>query len=167
MSFLFSSAITKQRDRLVLCYILLSFKRPQKFHIQQTILFVLNSLLFSIKYIKNSVKKKFYVYILRLLAGKSGPFCTEFPLATFWANILKKLPFKSPAKINFNNISCTNWKVNSNLFSLRKKKEILTRLWTSILCTRWCQKVVNEKTSWQSIEIWNLSPKLCSTFFII
>ena len=42
--FVFSSAITKQRDRLVLCYILLSFKRPQKFHIQQTILFVLNSL---------------------------------------------------------------------------------------------------------------------------
>ena len=42
--FLVSSAITKQRHRLVLCYTLLSFKRPQKFHIQQTILFVLNSL---------------------------------------------------------------------------------------------------------------------------
>ena len=36
----------------------------------------------------------YFVYILRLLAGKSGPFCTEFPLATFSAKNLTRLPLK-------------------------------------------------------------------------
>ena len=31
---------------------------------------------------------KFFIYILRLLAGKSGTICTEFPLATLLAKIL-------------------------------------------------------------------------------
>ena len=39
------------------------------------------------------------MYILRLLAGKFGPICTEFPLTTFSAKILTKFSLKFPAKI--------------------------------------------------------------------
>ena len=43
------------------------------------ILFVLNLIV---------SRKTFHIYILRLLAGKSGTICTEFPLATLLAEIL-------------------------------------------------------------------------------
>ena len=38
------------------------------------------------------------MYILRLLAGKFGPICTELSLTTFSAKILTKLPIKITTK---------------------------------------------------------------------
>ena len=56
-----------------------SFNNVQVF-LPANILFVLN---FKFNYLK-----RFFIYILRLLAGKSGTICTEFPLATLLAKIL-------------------------------------------------------------------------------
>ena len=39
--------------------------------------------------------KSLEVYILRLLAGKSRPVCTEFPLATFSAKKFNEASFKN------------------------------------------------------------------------
>ena len=45
--------------------------------------------------------EKAVVYILRLLAGKFGAICTEFPLATFSAKKLKRIRLQiSRQKIN-------------------------------------------------------------------
>ena len=52
--------------------------------------------------------RKNFVYILRLLAGKSERICTEFPLATFSAKILTTHPLKFPAMNFLNSISCKN-----------------------------------------------------------
>ena len=57
-------------------------------------LFFTSSILISPK----SVWKNPLVYILRLLAGKFGAICTEFPLATFSAKKLKTFVRKFPAK---------------------------------------------------------------------
>ena len=114
-------------------------------------------------------RKIFCTYILRLLAGKFGPICTEFPLS-FSAKILTRLPLKFPAKKIINSISCKKKiEVNANFSTCKKQintvqkisflsKEILTQrclplpFWSTILCTRWCMEVVNEKASWQAIE---------------
>ena len=40
--------------------------------------------------------EKLFVYILRLLAGKFGPICTEFPLTIFSTKILKEVHIKFP-----------------------------------------------------------------------
>ena len=115
-------------------------------------------------------RKIFRTYILRLLAGKFGPICTEFPLSSFSAKILTRLPLKFPAKKIINSISCKKKiEVNANFSTCKKQintvqkisflsKEILTQrclplpFWSTILCTRWCMEVVNEKASWQAIE---------------
>ena len=60
---------------------------------------------------------------IRLLAGKFGPICTEYPLATFSAKILTRLPSKNfPLKNTASRAK--NRKVKANLSSLRKKKSI-------------------------------------------
>ena len=118
---------------------------------------------------KRCQEKCFCTYILRLLAGKFGPICTEFPLS-FSAKILTRLPLKFPAKKIINSISCKKKiEVNANFSTCKKQintvqkisflsKEILTQrclplpFWSTILCTRWCMEVVNEKASWQAIE---------------
>ena len=48
----------------------------------------------------------FRIYTLRLLAGKFGAICTEFPLATFTAKILTRLSKKSLAKNYFLSMPC-------------------------------------------------------------
>ena len=119
---------------------------------------------------KRCQEKFFCTYILRLLAGKFGPICTEFPLSSFSAKILTRLPLKFPAKKIINSISCKKKiEVNANFSTCKKQintvqkisflsKEILTQrclplpFWSTILCTRWCMEVVNEKASWQAIE---------------
>ena len=119
---------------------------------------------------KRCQEKFFCTYILRLLAGKFGPICTEFPLSSFSAKILTRLPLKFPAKQIINSISCKKKiEVNANFSTCKKQintvqkisflsKEILTQrclplpFWSTILCTRWCMEVVNEKASWQAIE---------------
>ena len=105
-------------------------------------------------------RKIFRTYILRLLAGKFGPICTEFPLSSFSAKILTRLPLKFPAKKIINSISCK--KKIEQINTVQKisflSKEILTQrclplpFWSTILCTRWCMEVVNENASWQAIE---------------
>ena len=118
---------------------------------------------------KRCQEKFFCTYILRLLAGKFGPICTEFPLS-FSAKILTRLPLKFPAKKIINSISCKKKiEVNANFSTCKKQintvqkisflsKEILTQrclplpFWSTILCTRWCMEVVNEKASWQATE---------------
>ena len=115
-------------------------------------------------------RKILRTFILRLLAGKFGPICTEFPLSSFSAKILIRLPLKFPAKKIINSISCKKKiEVNANFSTCKKQintvqkisflsKEILTQrclplpFWSTILCTRWCMEVVNEKASWQAIE---------------
>ena len=51
------------------------------------------------------------MYILRLLAGKFRPTCTEFPLAAFSAKISTRLPFKFPVKNYLNIIRCKKLKI--------------------------------------------------------
>ena len=69
--------------------------------------------------------RKNFVYILRLLAGKSGRICTGFPLATFSAKILSTHPLKFPAMNFLNSISCKkkSW-VNAN-YCLALSKKII------------------------------------------
>ena len=108
-------------------------------------------------------RKIFRTYILRLLAGKFGPICTELPLSTFSAKILTRLPLKFPAKKIINSISCKKKNRGKKQINTVQKisflsKEILTQrclplpFWSTILCTRWCMEVVHEKASWQAIE---------------
>ena len=42
----------------------------------------------NILFVLKRCQGKLFIYILRLLAGKSGTICTEFPLATLLAKIL-------------------------------------------------------------------------------
>ena len=71
------------------------------------------------------VKKNSFKYILRLLAGKFGAICTEFPLTTFWTKNSKWLPLKISAKIWTNIASyktlSKNCLPNSNLLSSNVK----------------------------------------------
>ena len=73
-------------------------------------------------------RKIFRTYILRLLAGKFGPICTEFPLSTFSAKILTRLPLKFPAKKIINSISCkkknrTNQHSSENFISFKRNSD--------------------------------------------
>ena len=52
------------------------------------------------------MKKNFFVYILRLLAGKLGPVCIEFPLTTISAKILIGSNSKFSTRFSMNNTSC-------------------------------------------------------------
>ena len=70
--------------------------------------FICFNSLWQVNFNKKLLRKNF-VYILRLLrllAGKSGRICTEFPLATFSAKILTTRPLKFPAMNFLNSISC-------------------------------------------------------------
>ena len=126
--------------------------------------------------------EKNFVYILRLLAGKSGRICIEFPLATFSAKILTTHPLKFPA-INFlNSISCKN-NVEStpiitsflvkNYFRFKKFRidqiYLLIRVFRSQFLARdACRKVFNEKTPWQakdSSETWSVIDSFFSFCF--
>ena len=107
----------KYSDQLLfqrlLSYNLYSINR-QSFHLKFSLitLFQLNRL--------KIWQEKFFVHILRLLAGKFGPICIEYPLATFWAKILTRLPSKNfPLKNTASRAK--NRKVKANLSSLRKK----------------------------------------------
>ena len=101
------------------------------------------------------------IFKKRLLAGKFGPICTEFPLSSFSAKILTRLPlkFRAKKKIEVNaNFSTCKKQINTVQKISFLSKEILTQrclplpFWSTILCTRWCMEVVNEKASWQAIE---------------
>ena len=125
--------------------------------------------------------RKIFVYILRLLAGKSGRICTEFPLATFSAKILTH-PLKFPAMNFLNSISCKN-NVKStpiiasflvkNYFRFKKfwidQIYLLTRVFRSQFLARdACKKVFNEKTPWQakdSSETWSVIDSFFSFCF--
>ena len=50
--------------------------------------------------------KKIFVYVLRLLAGKFGTICTEFPLKKFLPKNQTRCPLDFSAKNYSNNISC-------------------------------------------------------------
>ena len=54
-------------------------------------------------------KKNSFKYILRLLAGKFGSICTEFPQTRFSAKNSKWLPLKFSAKKYVNITSCKNF----------------------------------------------------------
>ena len=73
---------------------------------------------FSIK----SCSNKFSVYILRLLAGKFGPFCTEFSLATFRQKNKKGFRFllqknKKITSCKKNRRRKSNFPFNKNFFA--------------------------------------------------
>ena len=68
--------------------------------------------------------RKNFVYILRLLAGKSGRICTEFPLATFSEKILTTHPLKFPAMNFLNSIVQKKCWVNAN-YCLALSKKII------------------------------------------
>ena len=55
------------------------------------------------------------MYILRLLAGKFGPICTEFPLTTFLAKILTRVPLNFQPKKKL--------RVNANFSTTQKKSK--------------------------------------------
>ena len=109
--------------------------------------------------------RKNFVYILRLLAGKSGRICTEFPLATFSAKILTTHPLKFPAMNFLNSISCKKMLSQRQLLP-RFKKFWIDQIYLphqsfsfTIPCTRCIQKSFNEKTPWQakdSSETWSV-----------
>ena len=83
--------------------------------------FFCRSILLLVNY--KSVEKNSFKYILRLLAGKFGWICTEFPLATFSKQIFTSLPLNFSAKSEQNNISCkknSDWAPNQRLL-LEKK----------------------------------------------
>lgn len=63
------------------------------------------------------MKKHFFVYILRLLAGKLGPICIEFPLTTISAKILIGSNSKFSTRFSMNNTSCNFFPI-SNRFAL-------------------------------------------------
>ena len=109
---------------------------------------------------------KFSICILRLLAGNSGPICTEFPMTTFSAKILNRHPlkkYKFPSK-KLNSISCkNNWRVIAIFsFTLKKKQNSLESFFqrnydstwlyisqpfhASILCTRSLKSPVSNIT---------------------
>ena len=66
------------------------------------------------------------MYILRLLAGKFGPVCTEFPLTTFLVKFLTRLPSKIPAeKIVKQHLVQKNYIVNANFsFTLKNSNSL-------------------------------------------
>ena len=72
-------------------------------------------------------RKIFRTYILRLLAGKFGPICTEFPLSSFLAKILTRLPLKFRAKkieVNANFLTCKKNKHSSeNFISFKRNSD--------------------------------------------
>ena len=60
------------------------------------------------------------------MAGKFGPICTEFPLATISAKILTNLPFEFPAKkIIKQHLVQNEIEANANLSSLGKNQNSL------------------------------------------
>ena len=72
--------------------------------------------------------EKLFVYILRLLAGKFGPICTEFPLTIFWTKILKEVHIKFSTNY-INNISC-NFLFRFQIISLRTLDKFV---WSNLL----------------------------------
>ena len=117
--------------------------------------------------------RKNFVYILRLLAGKSGRICTEFPLATFSAKILTTRPLKFFCHELFKQhlVQKKCWvKANyclvlsKNYFRFKKfwidQIYLLTRVFRSQFLARDAyKKFFNEKTPWQakdSSETWSV-----------
>lgn len=78
------------------------------------------------------MSRKFFISTPRLLAGKFGKICTEFPLATFSHTFLTRHYIKFSAKNHSNSISCeksvkpnanstfVSWKINSGKSDLLK-----------------------------------------------
>ena len=78
------------------------------------------------------MSRKFFISTPRLLAGKFGKICTEFPQATFSHKFLTRHYIKFSAKNHSNSISCekivkpnanstfVSWKINSGKSDLLK-----------------------------------------------
>ena len=95
-------------------------------------------------------QEKYFVYTLRLLAGKCGAICTEFSLTTFWIKILTASNAKIIAPLS--PISLT----------LKKNQNSLDFPLAYIFRLHFFVEVPQEKVSWQAKErpIRNLSQKL-------
>ena len=103
----------------------------------------------SFDYLLKRCPEKLFVYILRLLAGKFGPICTEFPLTTFSTKILKGSNLKFSAKVYMNNTSC-NFFFRFQIISLLildkflwnitfcERNNLIFPLVLIFSCTRWC-----------------------------
>ena len=106
-------------------------------HTKTTIVFSFKTYLFdsnqfNFDYLLKRCSEKLFVYTLRLLAGKFGPICTEFPLTTFSTKILKGSNLKFSAKVYMNNTSC-NFFFRFQIISLL----ILDKfLWNITFCER-------------------------------
>ena len=105
-------------------------------------------------------QEKYFVYTLRLLAGKCGAICTEFSLTTFWIKILTASNAKIIAPLS--PISLT----------LKKNQNSLDFPLAYIFRLHFFVEVPQEKVSWQAKErpIRNIYLKNCdkllkSTYF--
>ena len=100
------------------------------------------------------MSKKFFAYILRLLAGKFGAICTAFPLATTSAKIWSRTLRISRQKLCKQHLvqKNENWTpiFLSCLKTLKKGWKFRRFFQISTLCTKCC--VLNEKALWQATE---------------
>ena len=96
-------------------------------------------------------QEKYFVYTLRLLAGKFGAICTEFSLTTFWIKILTASNAKIIAPLS--PISLT----------LKKNQNSLDFPLAYIFRLHFFVEVPQEKVSWQAKErpIRNIYLKNC------
>ena len=85
-------------------------------------------------------QEKYFVYTLRLLAGKCGAICTEFSLTTFWIKILTASNAKIIAPLS--PISLT----------LKKNQNSLDFPLAYIFRLHFFVEVPQEKVSWQAKE---------------
>ena len=96
--------------------------------------FYLFHIFFYYKLIFNSTLKgcqeKLFVYILRLLAGKFRPICTELPLTTFLAKIFTRVPLNFQPKKKL--------RVNANFSIPQKKSKQSKNLCSNRILIRLC-----------------------------
>ena len=127
--------------------------------------------------------RKHFVYILRLLAGKSGRICTEFPLATFSAKnfinasfnischeLFKQHLVQKKSWVNANYCLALSWKIIFVLRNSESTKSISSPEFFvyNSLHEMHAKKVFNEKTPWQakdSSETWSVIDSFFSFCF--